>query len=69
MSNIHYFELITTLSFKIKTKISSKTTCDISIVFVGKVSCDISIVFVGKVSFTTGNFNPKLSSGFEAISI
>ena len=58
-SNIHYFQ-ITSLSFKTRTK-CDKTTCDISIVFVGNVR------FYSQ--FMTDNFDLKLSNGFKAIAI
>ena len=61
MSNIHYFE-ITFLLFKIRTKIGVRTLAKPHAIFQSFLLEMLGFIH----SFTTGKFNPKLSSGFEA---
>ena len=64
MSNIHYFE-ITSLSFTIRMKIGICTLAKPHVIFQMFLLEMLGFIY----SFKTGNFNPKLSSGFEAIAI
>ena len=76
MSNIHYFE-ITSLSFKIRTKIDVCTLAKPHAIFHFLFIYLFIIIFFFFLSemlgfihrFTAGNFNPKLTRGLEAISI
>ena len=63
-SNIHYFE-ITSLSLKIRAKISVCTLAKPHAIFQSFLSEMLGFIH----SFMTGNFNPKMSRGFEAITI
>ena len=60
-SNIHYFE-ITSLSFKMRTKIGVCTLAKTHVIF--QLCLLYMLGFIH--SFMTGNFNPKLPWKFEA---
>ena len=64
MSKIHYFE-ITSLSFKIRAKIGVCILAKPHAIFQSFLLEMLGFIH----SFTTGNFNPKLSRGFVAIAI
>ena len=63
-SNIHYVE-ITSLSFKIRKKIGACTLAKPQAIFQPFLLEILGFIH----SYMTGNCNPKLSRGFEAIAI
>ena len=63
-SNIHNFQIIS-LSFKTRTKIGVCTVAKPHAIFQSFLLEMLGLIH----SFMTGNFNPKLWRGFEAIAI